>query len=60
MGGIIIITTDRYCIKNNRLYDNRSMSYIPFDLYWIVDLLNLKEGMINELQEELHSTNANR
>ena len=54
------MTTDRYCIKNNRLYDNRSMSYIPFDLYWIVDLLNLKEGMINELQEELHSTNANR
>ena len=28
------------------------MSYIPFDLYWIVDLLNLKENKIKELQEE--------
>ena len=46
------MTNERYCIKNNRLYDNTSMSYIPFDLYWIVDLLNLKENKIKELQEE--------
>ena len=43
----------RYYQKDGQLIDGNSNTAIPFDIYWIVDLLNLKENRIKELEEEL-------
>ena len=45
--------TERYYQKDGKLIDGLSNTVIPFDLYWIVDLLNLKENRIRELECEL-------
>ena len=44
---------ERYYQKDGVLIDGKSNTAIPFDIYWIIDLLNLKENRINELEEEL-------
>jgi hypothetical protein len=44
---------ERYEQKDGKLWDNMSKSFIPFDLYWIVDLLNLKENRIQELESDV-------
>ena len=43
----------RYYQQDGQLIDGLSNTAIPFDLYWIIDLLNLKENRIRELEEEL-------
>jgi hypothetical protein len=45
--------SERYYQKDGMLIDGSSNTAIPFDLYWIVDLLNLKENRIQELESEL-------
>lgn len=42
---------ERYEVRDNGIYDNKSHTTLPFDKYWIVDLLNLKEGIINDLED---------
>ena len=44
---------DRYEMRDGHIWDNVSCTIIPFDLYWVVDLLNLKESNIRELEEVL-------
>lgn len=44
---------ERYEQRNGQIYDKRSKAFIPFDIYWVVDLLNLKESNIRELEEAL-------
>lgn len=39
----------RYCLVGDKVKDTKSGFILP-DLYWIVDLLNLKEDRINELE----------
>jgi len=45
--------SERYFQRDGKLVDGCSGTVIPFDLYWIVDLLNLKENRICELEELL-------
>ena len=44
---------ERYYQKDGKLIDGFSGTPIPFDIYWIVDLLNIKENRIRELEDEL-------
>ena len=44
----------RYEQRDGQIWDNRSKTFIAFDIYWIVDLLNLKEQHIQELEDELN------
>ena len=46
--------SERYFQRDGKLVDGASGTVIPFDLYWIVDLLNLKENRIRELEDELN------
>ena len=39
-------------MEDGQLIDGCSGTVIPFDLYWIVDLLNLKEKKIRELEDD--------
>ena len=45
--------SERYEQRDGQIYDKRSKTFIPFDIYWIVDLLNLKENHIKDLEDEL-------
>ena len=45
--------SERYYQKDGMLIDGYSNTAIPFDLYWIVDLLNLKENRIRELESDV-------
>ena len=45
--------SERYFQRDGKLVDGLSGTVIQFDLYWIVDLLNLKEDEINKLRSEL-------
>ena len=44
---------ERYYQENGKLIDGASGTAIPFDIYWIVDLLNLKENRIRELESDV-------
>jgi hypothetical protein len=46
--------SERYFQHDGKLFDGYSNTVIPFDLYWVVDLLNLKEDRIQKLEEELN------
>ena len=45
--------SERYYQKDGKLIDGNSNTAIPFDLYWIVDLLNIKENEIQRLRDGL-------